>query len=50
MSGGHFNYAYFRAASFADELSNDLEENKYEWSPEVTANLREIAELTASPF
>ena len=54
MSGGSFDYAYQRAAQFADELRNKLaEQGKQdrsgwtvtEWPPEVSARLHEIADI-----
>lgn len=53
MSGGSFNYAYSRVQAFAEELDEKLEnagkphpryqnETQPEFSPEVTARLREL--------
>lgn len=54
MSGGSFDYAYFRADQFADELGlkidntdevNDWGEKPYQFEPATLAKLREIEKL-----
>jgi hypothetical protein len=55
MSGGSFDYAYYRTMQFADELETRLDEQGTDpdksgwtrpiWSPEVASSLRKTVEL-----
>jgi hypothetical protein len=45
MSGGHFDYAYWRADQFADQLDEELVKET-EWTPEVLQKLQRIVQLT----
>jgi len=48
MSGGSFDYAYFRAEQFAEELKDKLQNEKHDWSEATVRKLKEIAELVGN--